>query len=758
MSSILEYTNTVNRAVVRGVFRKFNSTSDVIDTTQLADVIVELGIPRKVLDKNTIDALSQAMDDDRSGTVEFNEFFKWWSKMATTDGKNLAVRVKNIGKLFDIVRKFDLDNSGDLNHSEFKQLWEHMGNDANIVEDIIKKIDKDSDQKISFLELAVIFGFVDGNGELSTNYFSKLWAKSISFDQHADIVLLPEKVPKINNNDNNRYRAFTRAKNALDEYNDDELTCDLNTSDGSDTRELQEQKIKELSKEIQKAKEESAKLVQELRGIKDTSYFERSKNETLTKEVQELQQEVEELQDKVQTTEQQRVFDELQADKQTSELAREKDVRLRLQEELKREKEEKLQEKSRSDVLQRSLQQFSVVVKTSGNGSGNSTPRGGIEENSIKDMRQALERANAETAEVREKYSATRLELERLTNELSYLKERQDIKMVSPTSPILINYTNSNLDQDSQYQRLQEEKNAIERKYKNLVMSTYDLDQLSKTENKKYKKEKEAVQVELKAKEVQLKQSKNMNKALQKEILIIRKTCNCHEVKKENRELKDRIEYLLEEMSAIKSLLHRSKLEKNVSPVSSPKKSSPHRVYRYVLPKATQALSGCIWKKEHMPHTFNISEDGLTVSCQDMVSDFMVVGSRYAPLHEVSFWEIEIKAQDQVCYIGVVADHLRETFATSQQFNSYHAWALRSDGFLFEKGRPKPTKYCENFTNRKVRVGVLLDLVHSNVTFFLNGRPNGIAFTEVFGEIRPAVTLSGNSILTADFSVTVNLD
>jgi Ca2+-binding EF-hand superfamily protein len=100
--SVLAHTKHLNKAVARSVFRKFNSKDDIVDVTQLPEVLIELGIPRTVLDKPTVDGLTKVMDSDGSGTVEFDEFFSWWSKMASTDVENMDTRVANIGELFSL--------------------------------------------------------------------------------------------------------------------------------------------------------------------------------------------------------------------------------------------------------------------------------------------------------------------------------------------------------------------------------------------------------------------------------------------------------------------------------------------------------------------------------------------------------------------------------------------------------------------------------------------------------------------------------
>jgi Ca2+-binding EF-hand superfamily protein/predicted nucleic acid-binding Zn-ribbon protein len=195
--SVLAHTKHLNKAVVRGVFRKYNSTNDVVNVSQLPSVLIDLGLPEEILDEATVQALSHVMDNDQSGTVEFNEMFDWWTKMASTGVENLDTRVVNIGRLYNLVCKYDTSGNAILDRYQFQQMWLDMGNEEKELAQIFEVIDKNKDNSISFLELALVFGFIDGQGQLSSDYFAKLWTDTSVMEEIVELSAAPVRIPMI---------------------------------------------------------------------------------------------------------------------------------------------------------------------------------------------------------------------------------------------------------------------------------------------------------------------------------------------------------------------------------------------------------------------------------------------------------------------------------------------------------------------------------------------------------------------------------
>jgi hypothetical protein len=74
-----------------------------------------------------------------------------------------------------------------LDREQFERLWAGMGNKESELSHVLNVIDKNCDNNISFLELALVFGFIDGKGELDNNYFAKLWTSKSTMDDIIEV-------------------------------------------------------------------------------------------------------------------------------------------------------------------------------------------------------------------------------------------------------------------------------------------------------------------------------------------------------------------------------------------------------------------------------------------------------------------------------------------------------------------------------------------------------------------------------------------
>ena len=65
-------------AEIREIFKHFDhDNSDTMEARELSKLLTTLGGDDAA---DEIDAALEALDTDRSGTIEFNEFVAWWSQ------------------------------------------------------------------------------------------------------------------------------------------------------------------------------------------------------------------------------------------------------------------------------------------------------------------------------------------------------------------------------------------------------------------------------------------------------------------------------------------------------------------------------------------------------------------------------------------------------------------------------------------------------------------------------------------------------
>jgi chromosome segregation ATPase len=256
-----------------------------------------------------------------------------------------------------------------------------------------------------------------------------------------------------------------------------------------------------------------------------------------------------------------------------------------------------------------------------------------------------------------------------------------------------------------------------------------------------------------------VKRAAREREAIQAEIEDMRANCHCEATDYQNRELKEKMELMSREMGVMRSLLKmhvkdvKGDIEKHRTLLALQGKRTKKNQPEPVAQTETLKLIGCKWRRDLLPDTFRILEDGQTVRCADNRSDFVLVGSVIAPSNAISFWEVELRPKGtDLAYVGIVPDHDEHVHIKPHQ-----GWMLRSDGLLFEQERTISSKYCESFVGKEVRIGVLLDLNKGNVVYFKDGKPLSVAFKHVSGRVRPAVAIYGKTSVTTDFNTTVLL-
>ena len=122
-----------------------------LDREELKQLMKELG--RDMAD-HELDTAMQLMDEDGGGTVDFDEFQKWFGWLTESD---MTVR-----KMFDAV---DSDGSGTLDHEEVQQALRSLC-----------KVDGGEEMTEEQMQEAIKLMDVDGSGEVDFDEFSNWWS------------------------------------------------------------------------------------------------------------------------------------------------------------------------------------------------------------------------------------------------------------------------------------------------------------------------------------------------------------------------------------------------------------------------------------------------------------------------------------------------------------------------------------------------------------------------------------------------------
>jgi Ca2+-binding EF-hand superfamily protein len=122
---------------------------------------------RELHTRETLREWYEAADEDHSGKLTINEFFKWSLSSRKVDGATT---------LESIFRKYDVDNSGTIGKDEFKRMafdlgFGHMAHEAFAV------LDKDRSGSITYREVLDALHFeTPFNLEVKKFLFGAIWA------------------------------------------------------------------------------------------------------------------------------------------------------------------------------------------------------------------------------------------------------------------------------------------------------------------------------------------------------------------------------------------------------------------------------------------------------------------------------------------------------------------------------------------------------------------------------------------------------
>ncbi|KAL9656192.1 hypothetical protein ABK040_007809 [Willaertia magna] len=181
------WSSVTSRLVIQALFRKqapSGSDQDSIKITELTALLTDLGFTKKrratlypaktkqvvetvgesMFTKEELRALALLIDEDQSGTIEFEEFYTWWVKM-TQGGIDILLRsLKALTYAYLTFIKHDTDHSGYLDKTEMINVYNDLfqGEEEKDIslEELLEILDEDGDGKISFRELASTLGIV----------------------------------------------------------------------------------------------------------------------------------------------------------------------------------------------------------------------------------------------------------------------------------------------------------------------------------------------------------------------------------------------------------------------------------------------------------------------------------------------------------------------------------------------------------------------------------------------------------------------
>ena len=90
-----------------------------------------------------VEELFKSIDTDKSGTINYTEF------LASTIDQKLYLKEE---KLYEAFKTFDKDGSGKISTEEVKSILKVQGDDISNIEEMMKKFDINNDGEIDYNE------------------------------------------------------------------------------------------------------------------------------------------------------------------------------------------------------------------------------------------------------------------------------------------------------------------------------------------------------------------------------------------------------------------------------------------------------------------------------------------------------------------------------------------------------------------------------------------------------------------------------
>ncbi|KAI8914190.1 hypothetical protein EDD86DRAFT_273297 [Gorgonomyces haynaldii] len=151
--------NAADTAQLKKLFENYDKDkSGAISLQELYPLCCDMGL---VLSKSELQAQMSILDSSGNGQVSFEEFTEWYNSHDRFFMKNLSPsgrqQVVELSKHF---QSFDKDKSGSIDRNEFKKLYQDLVNKKLInkpLDEILKRLDKNSDGLVSFGEFISLF-------------------------------------------------------------------------------------------------------------------------------------------------------------------------------------------------------------------------------------------------------------------------------------------------------------------------------------------------------------------------------------------------------------------------------------------------------------------------------------------------------------------------------------------------------------------------------------------------------------------------
>ena len=149
---ITNETQEERKSLYREIFSMFDKdNSNTVSKDELQSLLIALG---RNPTPEEVEKFLGEVDTDRSGQIDFDEFFRVMEKVYN-------VPPNTIQEVVEAFRIFDLDNSGKISLEEFRRILTKYGNEftENDINDIFGMIDVDRDNTISYAEFIDVWKF-----------------------------------------------------------------------------------------------------------------------------------------------------------------------------------------------------------------------------------------------------------------------------------------------------------------------------------------------------------------------------------------------------------------------------------------------------------------------------------------------------------------------------------------------------------------------------------------------------------------------
>jgi hypothetical protein len=802
---LLKHAAVTNKAIIRSVFRKHNHT-DHLTGLELKNILVDLELPKEILNDDSIEALMLLLDADNSGNVDFTEFFDWWAKMCGDNVEDLDVTIINLGQLYSGMKQFTENVNGTLDFDAFAAMWEYCGNEMEPVNDVFDQLDADGSGTISFSELAQAFGFVGNAPEFDKEHFAAL------FD---DIETLREKQrqyyeEKLNSQVHKPMQLQKFRNKLLDEARTN-ATIDPNkpktvpkyerrpsatpVAGGTATPKPQKKKLNLKVPSRDHASQSVEKTEKDVQDEKKPVSSRKSVNieqETAVdvqkqiKDAEEIQQAALKKIEEGHIIEREKLIAQVQEAQQQKAMEEESKRKLALElEEVKRklqqlEVEHAKNNNSRSEMEKKYVEQVEKLkkeIEQAKKGTQTNVQdelqklRTEFDIESLKlttqlsKAQETIAKQNTEAQEERKKHQEEVTKLK---------KELEEVKKIpigdSETAARIQELTDQNDHLKKQFDLIDTERLTLMTTVKELAAARQRAESIAE----EYKKKSNENQTELERLQKSISDTSNAvtdrdtaiferDKALkeleplktehlQLKIEYEKAVSRAESAKvaaeissKELIEFKAKYEKLSKELTEAKRNIDKLKRENQLSLSRSMNASS--------FSVGPQSLMGAKWDRRTAPRSYRLTDNDTTIHALHDYDDGAAISTFSLGTAGIYKWEITVESGGGATYVGVVSNQHPKNKSLR---TSPHAWALRLEGgVLFENGKQLATSYWSNDIKFEpgCKITVVADMSSGTISFQKDGTDGGVAFQNVPSCVYPAITVYHRGIVSTDFNI-----